>query len=165
MVSDELIDRFAARLQIAGYLIGRIEAAPWIDDFESRLGQRLPPSFSSLMRRYAFTPFEWGRVCFFGNSGTNDDNDFAIAATRDPAIWKATIKAGFIQFARPPGVNYDLICFDTTIRRKNREFPIVRIDHETILIYERVIVVEDLWLSFGELLESLLAGGDPPNAA
>jgi hypothetical protein len=133
--------------------------------FESRLGGRLPPSFGSLMRRYAFTPFEWGPVRFFGNSGTDDEDDLAIAAVRDPAIWHATSKAGFIQFARSPGVNYDLICFDMTIRRKNRESPIVRIDHEAILIYDRVIVVEDLWPSFAELLESLLAEGDPPNAA
>jgi hypothetical protein len=165
MATDDLIDRFAARLQIAGLLIDRIEDAPWIGAFESRLGRRLPPSFSSLMRRYAFVPFEWGRVRFFGNSGTDDGNDFAIATACDPAIWQAMIKAGFIQFARPPGGNYDLICFDTTIRRKNRESPIVRVDHEAILIYDRVIVVEDLWPSFAELLESLLAGGDPPNAA
>jgi len=165
VISDKVIDRFAARLQTAGYLIARIEEAPWIDDFESRLGQRLPPCFSSLMRRYAFAPFEWGRVRFFGNSGTNDDGDFVIAAMRDPAIWQATIRAGFIQFARSPGGNYDLICFDTTIRRKNRESPIVRIDHEAILIYGRVVVVEDLWPSFGDLLESLLADGESPDAA
>jgi len=165
VTSDELIDGFAARLQGAGLLIGRIEAAPWIDGFESRLGRRLPPSFSSLMRRYAFVPFEWGRVRFFGNSGTDDDHDFATAAARDPAIWQATIKAGFIQFARPPGVDYDLVCFDMTVRRKSRESPIVRIDHEMILVNGRAVVVEDLWPSFAELLESLVGDDDGPNAA
>src|SRR5206468_3135956 len=53
MAYDELIERFAARLQIADILIGRIDGAPWIDEFESRLPRRLPPSFASLMRRYA----------------------------------------------------------------------------------------------------------------
>jgi hypothetical protein len=161
---DELIDKFAARLQIAGLLVGRIDDAPWIDAFETRLGRRLPPSFSSLMHRYAFLPFEWDAVRFLGNSGAHDEGDLVVAAARDSALWQATTKARFIQFARSPGVNYDPVCFDTTVRRKDRESPIVRLDHETILIKDRVVVVEQLAPSFAALLESLLANGRHPDA-
>jgi len=162
---DELLDRFADRLQIAGLLIGRIDDAPWIDAFETYLGRRLPPSFGALMRRYAFVPFEWGPVRVFGNSGADDKGDLIVAAVRDSAIWQATTKAGFIQFATSSGVNYDPVCLDTTIRRKNRESPIVRLDHEALLIKDRVVIVEQLAPSFAALLESLLADGRHPNAA
>lgn len=164
MAFDALIERFAARLQGAGLLVGPIEGAPWIDAFEARLPRRFPTSFGSLVRRYAFLPFEWGPVRFFGNSGTGDDDDLVVAGVRDLVLFDATTKAGLMQFARPSDSNYDPICFDARAPRKNREFPIVRLDHEGILVNERVVIVERVAPSFAALLESLLAGRGNPQA-
>ena len=140
MAYDRLIEKFAERLQSAAILIGRIDGAPWIDEFESHLPRRLPPSFASLVRRYTFRPFEWGPIRFFGNSGSDHENDLTVCAVRDGAIARATGGAGLIHFARPARLSYDPICFDTRIRRKSREFPIVRLDHEAILINSRIDV-------------------------
>src|SRR5262245_61860835 len=57
MSTDSLIEQFAARLDRAGLLIGKIERAPWIDIFEQRVPKRLPRSFGAFVRRYAFLPF------------------------------------------------------------------------------------------------------------
>lgn len=165
MAYDGLIDSIADRLQVAGILIGRINEAPWIDEFESHLPQRLPRSFASLVRRYTFRPFEWGRIRFFGNSGTDDELDLVVGAVRDGAISRTTLGAGLIHFARPAGFNYDPICFDTRTPRKSREFSIVRLDHEAILIKGRVDVLERVAPSFSALLELLLSSHNGPIGA
>ena len=162
MSYESLIDSVAARLQVEGILIGRIDEAPWIDEFESHLPQRLSPSFASLVRRYTFRPFEWGRIRFFGNSGTDDELDLVVGAVRDRAISRTTLGAGLVHFARAAGFSYDPICFDTRTRRKSREFPIVRLDHEAILIKNRIDVLEQVAPSFSALLESLLASHKDP---
>jgi hypothetical protein len=100
---DPLIDAFAARLEAADILIDRIDAAPWIDVLETELAHRLPPSFGSLVRRYAYTPFQWGPVAFFGNLGTDDPDDLCTAIRRDSIMWRVIRAAGFLQFARPVG--------------------------------------------------------------
>ena len=162
MAYDSLIDSIDDRLQVAGILIGRINEAPWIDEFESHLPQRLPPSFASLVRRYAFRPFEWGRIRFFGNSGTDDELDLAVGTVGDSAISRTTAVAGLIHFARPAGFSYDPICFDTRTRGKSRESPIVRLDHEAVLIKSRIDVLEQVAPSFSALLESLRASHKDP---
>ena len=67
MPSYPIIDQFAARLDEAGLLLGRISQATRIEEFERMLGRRLPKSFRHLVTNYAFRPFEWGPVSFFGN--------------------------------------------------------------------------------------------------
>lgn len=63
---------------------------------------------------------------------------------------------GLIQFARPLDWNYDPVCFDAGFRAKNREFPIVRIDHEEILCNNRIRVKERLSDSFLALVLEFL---------
>jgi hypothetical protein len=114
------------------------------------------------VRRHAFRPFEWGPIRFFGNSGSDDENDLTVCAVRDGVIARATGGAGLIHFARPAGLSYDPICFDSRMRRKNREFPIVRLGHEAILIESRIDVLELVAPSFSALLELLLAARSGP---
>ena len=56
-----------------------------------------------------------------------------MAILNDRIIADATLKAGYIQFTRPESGSYDPICFDATHAVSDREFPIVRLDHEEIL--------------------------------
>ena len=164
MSTDSLIDEFAAHLDRAGLLIGKIDRAPWVDTFEHRLPKRLPRSFGSLVRRYAFVPFEWGPLVFFGNSGADDESDFSLAVLQDFAVWNATLGAGFVQFARPRDLSYDTICFDIRGSAQNREWPIVRLDHESILIRTRTDISEQVARSFVALIEDLLVSGSEPVA-
>jgi hypothetical protein len=159
---DNLIDGFTARLKEAGIPISNIDAAPWVDDLELKLAKRLPRSFSSLVRRYAFPPFEWQSLCFFGNSGSNQEEDLTVAIFRDRAISAATLKTGFMHFSQPAGGSYDPICFDARRPARNREFPIVRLDHEAILITNRTKVVETIAPSFAALAQSLVSSSSNP---
>jgi hypothetical protein len=164
MSTDSLIDELATRLDRAGLLIGRIDSAPWIDAFEQRLPRRLPRSFGSLIRRYAFAPFEWGPLFIFGNSGKDDERDFSVAVLRDSGMWDTMLNAGFVQFARPRGGSYDAICFDMRDAARNREYPILRLDHESVLIKPRIHILEQIARSFVVLIEDLLASDSEPVA-
>jgi hypothetical protein len=80
--------------------------------------------------------------------GNGSDEELSVAIFRDRAIADATLKASYIQFARPVGSSYDPICFDANRASKNREFPIVRLEHEEILCHGRIRVSEMLADSF-----------------
>jgi hypothetical protein len=160
VASYRIVDQLAARLDAAGLLIKPVDQAPWIDDFELELGWRLPASFSYFVRRYTFRPFEWGPILLFGNSEADIVLNLHITARQDPAIWQATRKAGLMQFGRPETGSYDPVCFD--LRISKREPPIVQLDHEEILIKDRIKTVQQIAPSFTELAESLLADSSEP---
>jgi hypothetical protein len=67
---------------------------------------------------------------------------------RDQVLAVTTLRNGYIQFARPETGSYDPICFDARKRGANREFAIVRLDHEEILCNERIREVEKVADSF-----------------
>jgi hypothetical protein len=153
----EVIDQFAASISQADNLIQRIDEAPWITELEQRLPKRLPASFRSLVTRYAFPPLRVGELSLFGNMGTDDVDELNVAIFRDQAIAECTLGAGYIQFARPATGSYDPICFDARRSVTNREFPIVRLDHEEILCHERIRVLETLADSFYRFAADIVA--------
>ena len=135
---NEMIDSFVNIALDLGADITPVENAFWIDELEKKLGKRYPASFHSLLTRYQFIPFEIGGIQFFGNTGLNDIDEMAVAIFRDPIIAQTTQAHGYIQFACPADGSYDPICFDTSARAHNREYPIVHIDHEQILSFGRI---------------------------
>ncbi len=139
---DELIDQFVERVVAPENNFWRIENASWIVAIESRLPKRFPESFRSLVTRYSFSAFDAGSLSFFSNLGDDSDDELSVSMFRDRIIADATLRAGYIQFARPVGGSYDPICFDANHSSKNREFPIVRLDHEEILCRDRIRVLE-----------------------
>ena len=66
----------------------------------------------------------------------------------DRVVAEVTLKAGYIQCARPVGGSYDPICFDAIRASNNGEFPIVRLDHEEILRHGKILAAERLPKSF-----------------
>ena len=144
----DLIDQFVARVDSPERNFRRIENAPWIVDLEGKLGNLLPASFRSLVTRYTFSAFDAGALSFFANLGDDSDGDLRVAIFKDGIIADATLTAGYIQFARPVTGSYDPICFAANRSAKNREFPIVRLDHEEILNRGRIRVSEKIADSF-----------------
>ncbi len=138
MSVNEIVDSFVKIAVDLGADIAPIENAFWIDELETKLGKRYPPSFHSLLTRYQFAPFEIGGIEFFANTGSDDIDEMSVAIFRDPIISQTTQAQGFVQFARPADGSYDPICFDTSAQAHNREYPIVQIDHEQILSFDRV---------------------------
>ena len=125
-------------------------------------GRRLPKSFRHLVTNYAFRPYWWGPISFFGNSETYDAFNLHIATMRDDMLWQVTRGAGFIYFGRPDVANYDPICFAPTA--SDRESPLVQLDHEAILIDRRIKVAREIAPSFVALAERLISDGSDPIA-
>ena len=157
MNTHELIDQFVARVAQSTNIFQLIEDAPWITKLEQRLPKALPASFRSLVTRYAFTPFDAGGLSFFANMGTDDLDEMSVAIFQDRIITEATLNAGYIQFARPATGSYDPVCFDATRAVSNREFPIVRLDHEEILCRDRIYVSERVADSFYRFAAELVS--------
>lgn len=153
----ELVDRFVLCASQLGDSFEPINDAPWIAQLEQKLPARLPVSFSSLVTRYSFPPFEAGPLSLYANMGTDDVDEMCVAIFSDPSIADATLKAGYVQFARPITGSYDPICFDTRQSAGNREFPIVRIDHESILCQQRIHAVERVADSFYKFVVDFLS--------
>jgi hypothetical protein len=61
------------------------------------------------------------------------------------------IKNGYVQLAKAMGGHYDPVCFDSS-SRKNRDYRIVKIDHEEILCNYRIKVVSEIAPSFRALV-------------
>jgi hypothetical protein len=153
----DVIEGFVHVVRSVGIPVVAVNAAPWIEQFEHKLPARLPRSFRSLVARYSFPSFEVGALALFANKGDAGEDELANAVFRDKVMADVTHKAGFIQFARPADGWYDPICFNTNGSSKNREFPIVRLDHEAILINSRIVVREVIAKSFLEFARGVIA--------
>jgi hypothetical protein len=131
----------------------RVTAEPaQLEPIYAKLPARFPPVFEQLLLSYRWDEVDLGLFRLLPNPPGPDLNGFLQEMSRDPAIWKALLPAGFMQFGKGPDTNYDPVCFDISSRKKNREFKIVRIDHEEILCNDRVKVVEEVAPTFRDLL-------------
>jgi hypothetical protein len=154
---DRTIDKFAAALAVSGITVCGIDAAPWVTAIEATLPKGLPRSYQSLLRRYSFLAFDLGGVTLFGNTGEDDDSELAAhVAPRKGSLQEVLLPAGYIQIGRPDTGNFDAICFDTNVKANNREYPVVRFDHEEILCNWRVKVVGQVWPSFFAMVEDFI---------
>jgi hypothetical protein len=152
----QLMDQLVVKVDPSKVIFSRIAEAAWIEVLESKLPSRLPTSFRSLVTRYAFASFDIGPLRVFGNTGLDEEDDLNVAIFRDPTMAPALLKNGYIQFARPDTGSYDPICFDARKSAANREFAIVRLDHEQILCNDRIKVVEKVADSFFRFAQRVL---------
>ncbi len=136
------------------WTILRIDSAPWIESLEARLPRRFPPSFRSLVIRYAFPAFDLGPVHLFANTGELDmDEELGSRLFADPVLSAVLLANGFVQIGRPAEWSYDPVCFDTNVRRGGGESPVVQLDHEEVLRFGRIRVERTIAGSFLELIE------------
>jgi len=144
----DLVDEFVKLVDPAGTLFRHIERAPWIDPIENLLPKRFPVSYHSLITRYAFPMFDVAGILFFANTGDQSFDELAVAIFNDRHIAEVTHANGFIQFARPGDGSYDPICFDARRSANNREYPIVRLNHENILCRNEIGSPKNIAASF-----------------
>jgi len=153
----DLIDRFVRLIDPSGAMFHRIEGAPWIDALETRLPRRFPVSFHSLITRYTFSAFEAGGIHFFANTGGEALDELAIGIFNDAIIAGVAREAGYIQFARPEDGSYDPVCFDARRSANNREYSIVRLNHEDILCRNEVGSPAKIYDSFYRFVSDFVA--------
>lgn len=145
-----LVDAMVRRLELHGDPFERISAAPWIDAVEARYGTPLPDAYRHLLRNHRFPEFDLGGLSFYANLNSDSLEDVRVGPFVDPYMSPWLLARCFLPFARPDTGSYDPVCFDSSVRRHDP--PIVRFDHEDILLERRKIKPVVLWPSFSELL-------------
>jgi len=148
MTTEAIIDRFVEALRQDGVRVESVSTAPWFSTFEASLPRRFPASYSSLFSRYRFPAFDRGGIRLFGNLGDESEEDLSEAAKMDPNLSKPALSAGLLQIGRPETGAYDPVCLDSRQMKNRREYPLVLLDHESLLQFERVVVVQKIDESF-----------------
>ncbi len=128
--------------------VKRVEHAPWIETLEAALPLPFPRSFRSLVLRYAYPSLAIGPLQLFANTGEDRHDEMSQVILRDKRFSQTLLQHGYLQFARPDTGCYDPICFNTRIKSHRHEYPIVRMDHESILWDGRIRYVREIALSF-----------------
>jgi len=184
MTDDSLIDRFVETLNARGlgtlpesevpaelrtgppdqfcschWKIRPAEHNPWVAGLEESVApHHFPRLFLSLISRYRFAEFEIGRIMFFANTGQPVFHELALSIAKDPVMSPVLLQQGLLQFGAPDTVRYDPICFATAKKKKNRDAPIVQIDHEDILSrYGKGRIVAEIAPSFRHFIEEVIA--------
>jgi hypothetical protein len=123
-----------------------------LEPLYAELPAPFPSLYEKLVLSYRWAEVELGLYALVANPPGADLGALLTKMVRDPNLWEMLIPAGFIQFAKGPGLDYDPVCFDTRSRNKSGDYRIVKIDHEGILSNYRVKIVDELAPSFEQLV-------------
>jgi hypothetical protein len=154
--TDKLIESFAMKVKGLGVPVQPEDNKSRLGLLEEKLPKRLPQSFASFLSRYSFPAFDAGGISLFGwDSDSNAYTEEASAAKG--SLSEVLVPAGFVQIGRPDTGEFDAVCFDLNVDYQNREYRIVKVDHEDILCNWRVRVSGELWPSFIKLVDSVIS--------
>ena len=128
----------------------RIEEAPWIDELERKVGLPLSRSYKQLLTSFKFDEFETDEAEFFANEDSSNYYNINVKIFNDEVMYSTLKKAGLFHIGFPYEGDYDPICFDTNKKTNSGDFPIVKVDHESILCRDKVLIVETIAPSFYE---------------
>ena len=123
---------------------------------EEKLQKRFPSSFRHFLSHYSFPQLEVGPIDFFANTGQGVDRELSVKLFHDPAMSPVLLKGGFLQIGNPDTADYDPICFNLNISRD--EHPIVRLDHESILMFSKLEITEEIAPSFIDFMKATFQG-------
>ena len=178
--SDKLVDEFVRYLNGAGFQpkfpddipeefrtseaqygtlnwqIQRATSNPWIGKLTQQLPQSLPGPFRSLIERYRFCNFVVGPVMFFANSGHELFYELSTKIFKDKNLFPTLSQHAYAQFGMPHEGDYDPVCFAMQ-RRTRDDAPIVQLDHEEILIRNRIRVVQEIAPTFRAFMRRAIA--------
>jgi hypothetical protein len=125
-----------------------------LEPLYSKLPAKFPRLFERLVLSYRWAEVELDRYRLLANPPGPDLTGLLQQMSKDSYMWDCLIKAGFIQFARGSATDYDPVCFDISKRTQNRDYRVVKIDHEGILCRGQVKIVADMAPSFENLMLS-----------
>jgi hypothetical protein len=148
----------------------RIYSAPWIDEAQKQLPFEIPKCFSDFVRNYSFTDFEINHLHHYDNYDGSDRWCWHVALTLDLPIFDICKLNRFLPIGQPEQSNYDRICLDIN-RLKDGDCPIVQLNHEMILLWDRIEIVAELAPSYKKLISNVLSaynyldGTDPSTSS
>ena len=133
------------------------DANPWVAPLEELLPYPFPRLYRLLISRYRFAEFEVGPVMFLANTGADVFQEISRVLFADKGLYPLLLEHGFVQFGKQAGGGYDPVCF--AMKRSERgDAPIVQIDHEDVLIRNRIRVTGEIAPSFQAFIERAIAG-------
>jgi hypothetical protein len=124
-----------------------------LDPLYANLPGSFPPLFELLALSYRWAEVDLQSFRLLANPPGGDLAGLFEQISGDPGLYESLIPAGYVQFGRGPDMDYDPVCFDINRRTKNRDYPVVKIDHEEILCNYRIKVVAELAPSFEVLVQ------------
>ncbi len=130
--------------------------ATMLDPLYAKLPARFPPLYEKLLLTYRWAEVDLGSYRLFGNPLGTDLLGLLHGISKDKFLSTCLLKNGYIPFGKGPDIDYDPVCFDLKSRKKNREFTIVKLDHEEILCNERTRVVAELAPTFEQLVRKTI---------
>lgn len=128
-----------------------------LDLIYAELPARFPHLYERLILLYRWAEVDLRSFTLLANPPGPGLNALQKKISGDPTLWKCLRKAGYIQFGKGPGGNYDPVCFDIKSRKKKRrDCGIVQIDHEEVLCYDRTRIVKEIAPSFEDLVKAVI---------
>ena len=125
-----------------------------VDELWARLDIQSPALWSALLSTYAWPAETQLDFVLLYPRAPGSVAAWEAAVTRDRALSEVLLARKLLPFGRPVDGSYDPICFDTTARR-GRDCPIVRVDHESVLLKSTPRIVATLSRDTRSWLERL----------
>jgi len=157
---DDLLARFVsvfARFD-EGASVRRVSTAPAaLADLYRHVPGPFPPLFERLLLTYRWNLVDLDLITLLANPVSEGLKGFRSEVVRDTGLTETLHPAGLAQFARPGDINYDPVCFVTSRRTRDMDCPIVRVDHEGLLVERRLRITAEVAPSFRTLVERVVA--------
>jgi hypothetical protein len=115
---------------------------------------RMPKLFEECLMSFGWLTVELGGIDLFPHQPQSGLKVFVEHVLRDEELFPSLFRDRYVQLGKAAGGSYDPICFDLK-RSKKRDCPLVRIDHESVLIDEKPVVTAELAPSFEAWLEGV----------
>jgi hypothetical protein len=127
-----------------------------LESVYAKLPARFPPLYQQLVLSYRWLEVDLQLYRLHANPPGPGLSGLLDRTLKDEFLSGFLLKNGFIPFGKGTDMDYDPICFDLRARKKNREFEIVKLDHEEILCNERIRVVAKVAPSFEQLVSQTI---------
>lgn len=128
-----------------------------LDSTHSKLPAPMPKLFERLLLNFRWAEVDLGLYRLTANPPGKDLSGWLAEVSRDKFLWTFLLRSGYIPFGKGPDMDYDQICFETKKRKRGDECRIVKIDHEQVLVFERIKIVRELAPNFRSLVEQTIA--------
>ena len=119
-----------------------------------RFAGKLPTLYELFALSYRWPQVQLGACRLLANELATDLQPLANSMLIDPLLNQTLVPAHYVRFATATE-NYDPICFDLN-RYAGDDCPIVRLDHESILMHESIGNTKTIFETFRELVVTVV---------
>ena len=125
-----------------------------LDIVHARVGA-LPQLYEQLVLSYRWLEVDLRVCCLLENPPGDDLQSLSMELVAEHGMNDTLLPAGFVRFGMAPDSCCDPVCFDLN-RLAGGDCPIMRFEHESILMYDKIGDREQIFDSFRELMVAVL---------